>query len=547
MNITTEELAPCEILMTIEFEPNREQDLLKKAARRISRQARIPGFRPGKAPFNTVVRRFGWEVVQQEVLEHSSERIISQALEKAKIEPYAQIELDNISWKPLLIKVKVPLKPRVKLGNYRAVRLEVEPVEVADEDVEQKLQSLQEQNVTWAPVERPSEIGDLLSMSIEGKEGDEVLFEDESSELELIDPDEQNDKQPDLTTPLLGLSDGDNKTFTVTYPEDFGSEQLAGKEVTFTVEVSGVKVKELDPLDDEFAQQVSEVDTLEELKEDIRKNIRQQQEQQRDLKLGQKALDQITEEAEKLEWPLVMEEQNIDNELKQYEEQLKESGMTLASYLSMQNKTEAELREETRPKTVDRLKKSLVLSHLVELEKLEINQAEILEQAKIISDLYGQDDQIWRSILASESQQNMIASDLLSNKVIQRLAVIAKGEAPELEEPAAETPEIETSAAESPEIETPAAETPETETPEAETPETETPAAESPVAESPEIETPAAESPETETPEAESPEIEASEIETPEAESPEIETPEAESPEAETPETETPAAEDDQP
>ncbi|MCP4607145.1 MAG: trigger factor, partial [Planctomycetes bacterium] len=458
-------------------------------------------------------RRFGWEVVQQEVLEHSSERFITQALEKAEIEPYAQIELDGISWDPLLIKIKIPLKPRVELGNYRAVRLEVEPVEVADEDVEQRLQSLQEQNATWAPVERPGEIGDLLSMSIEGKDGDEVMFEDESSELELIAPDKLDDNQPDLTTPLLGLSEGDNKTFTVTYPEEFENEQLAGKEITFTVEVSGVKVKELDPLDDEFAQQVSEVDTLEELKEDIRKNIRQQREQQRDLKLGQEALDKIIEEAEKLEWPLVLEEKNIDDELKQYEEQLKKSGMTLASYLSVQNKTEAELREEARPNVAARLKKSLVLGQIVGLEKLEVDQAEILEQAKIISDLYGQGDQIWRSILASESQQNMIANDVLSNKAIQRLAAIAKGEAPELDESAAEASEAETPAAEAPadeasEAETPAAETPAAEASEAEVSEAETSAAEASEAEVSEAETPAAEASEAETPEAETPEAE---------------------------------------
>lgn len=441
MKVTTEELESCEVLLTIEIEPADEQDLLNKAARRISREVRIPGFRPGKAPFNTVVRRFGMKVVQQEALEKVSEKLVTDALDEADIKPFAQIELEEIDWGPLVIKVRIPVKPKVELGNYRDVRLEVEPVEVTEDDIEETLKNLQEQHATWSPVERPSEIGDLLSMSITGKDGDDVVIEDEAAEYELYDPANLADDQPDITTPLLGLSAGDEKTFTVTYPGAFPNDKLAGKDITFTVDVSGVKVKELDPIDDDFAQQVSEVDTLDELREIIKENLTKQRERNRDHELGHDMLAKLVETALQLEWPKALEEEQIDEEVKLYEQRAKESGMTLSSFLKLEDKTEEALREETRANVIERLKNGLVLSKVAELEKLMVTESEILEQAKLISDMYGTGDQLWRFILNSKDQQGMIKNDLLSSKAIRRLAAIAKGEAPEPGEPEAEADE----------------------------------------------------------------------------------------------------------
>ena len=306
MKVTTAELERCEVLLTIEFEPQKEQDLLKQAAKRIARKVRIPGFRPGKAPFNTIVRRFGIEAVQQEALE-DIDKLIKNALDEADLQPFAQMHLEDVGWDPLTIKLNVPTQPKVELGDYRDLRLEWEPVEVTDEDVEKTLKAVQDQNATWTPVERPSQIGDLISMIVTEKDGDQVLVEEESVEYELTPLEEADkDKQPDLTTPLLGLSAGDIKTFTITYPEDFNNDQYAGKEIIFDVEVSGVKIKELDPLDDEFAQQVGDFETLAELKEDIYNTLKRQRQQQRDSELGAELLDKIIEGVEKLDWPLAL-------------------------------------------------------------------------------------------------------------------------------------------------------------------------------------------------------------------------------------------------
>jgi trigger factor len=431
VKVTTTELERCEVLLTIEFEPQKEQDLLKQAAKRIARKVRIPGFRPGKAPFNTIIRRFGIEAVQQEALE-DIDKLIKNAVGETDLQPFAQMQLEDVGWDPLTIKLNVPTQPKVELGDYRDLRLEWEPVEVTDEDVEKTLKAVQDQNATWTPVERPSQIGDLISMIVTEKDGDQVLVEEESAEYELT-PLEEADKgkQPDLTTPLLGLSAGDSKTFTITYPEDFNNDQYAGKEITFNVEVSGVKIKELDPLDDEFAQQVGDFETLAELKEDIYNTLKKQRQQQRDSELGAELLGKIIEGVEKLDWPLALEEEALDDEIKRSERQLKNMGLTIDSYLQMQNKTKDEWREELRPRIVDRLKRGLVLGKVAELEGLQVSQSEILQQAKVLADYSGGGDQLWRSILSSQAQQGAIANDVLSSKALMRLAAIAKGEAPE--------------------------------------------------------------------------------------------------------------------
>ena len=462
MKVTTEELERCEILLTIEVEPTEEDKLLKKAAKKIARQVQIPGFRPGKAPYHTVVRRFGLETVQQEVLEASAEKIIGDALEEADLRPAAQISFDNVSWEPLTLKIKVPGQPKVELSDYRALRLEGEVIEVTDEDIEQELKKLQAEQAAWAPVERPSQLNDLISISVVEKDGDTVLAEHDSIDYELVFPepeaevdeaadsddeaeaeDETPPFQPDLTTPLLGLSAGDEKTFSIEYPADYSDETYAGKEIAFTVKVGSVKAKELDPLDDEFALSASDFDSLAELKENIAKTLKEQREHHRDHELGDKLLDQIVDGAEKVDWPLALEEEAAENELRRFTAEFERLGLTLESYLQIQKKEEAEFRAEIRENVLKGLKRSIVMAELAKLEKLGINNSEILGRAKAIADSFGGGDQIWQYLLSSEAQQNRLANDLLSEKVLMRLAAIAKGEAPDLEAEA----EVETEAA----------------------------------------------------------------------------------------------------
>ncbi len=467
MKVTTEELERCEILMTIEVEPAQEQKILKKAAKKIAREVPVPGFRKGKAPYGTIVRRFGLEAVQQEALEDSGEKIIQDALVQSEVNPSAQISFDGIDWDPLTIKIKVPGPPKVELSDYRELRLDATEVEISDDDIAESLKAMQEQNATWAPVERATQEKDLVSLSVVEKHEDEVIAEHDSVEYELILPEPAEEEaeteaensdddegeaetveppfQPDLTTPLLGVNAGEEKTFTITYPEAYEDDRYAGKDITFNVTVNSIKEKELDPLDDEFAQSVSDFETLDELKKDIEKNLLESRQLEANRTLGQELLDKIVEDAKHIEWPAALEEEMINDEIARFSQQFEQAGLSLDNYLQIQKKDEDEFKEEIRENVLSGLKRSIVLSEVTKLEKLEISNSEVLERAKSIADSFGGDDQIWQYLLSSEMQQGRLANELLTEKILLRLGAIAKGEAPE---PGEETEEEVAAAAE---------------------------------------------------------------------------------------------------
>jgi trigger factor len=237
--------------------------------------------------------------------------------------------------------------------------------------------------------------------------------------------DEENKARVDINTPLLGLSAGENKTFTINYPDDWQQSRYAGKEITYEVAVSSVKTKEIDSLDDEFAKSVGDVETLAELKDRLRTNIQNRRQAEADHALGQQSLEKIIADAEKIEWAEGLEEYRLDGELEDYAERVKQAGLTLDSYLQMQNMTKDELREKFRPNVVNALKTGLMLGKLAELEGLEVSQMEVLERARAIAYMSGGDDRIWQNILSSPSRQAFVANNVLSDKVIERLAAIA--------------------------------------------------------------------------------------------------------------------------
>lgn len=450
MKVTTEELERCETLVVVEIEAQQEQDLLKQAAQRIAREVKVPGFRPGKAPYSIIIRRFGLEAVQQEALDHSADKLIQNALTENGIIPYARVALEAIEWEPLTIKVKVPTRPKVELGDYRSIRLEVNPVEVTMADVDEALKNIQNRNATWTPVERSAALNDMVDMAVVEKDGDTELSKRESVEYVLDAPEEhEGHNHPDLTTPLLGLSAGEEKTFSLAYPDDYDNDRYAGKNITFEVKINSVKEKEVDAIDDEFAKSYSDFQTLDEFRADIHRSLLEQRQHEQAHKLGDEAITRIIAEST-LEWPVAFEDESIEQEMHRVERQMRAYGLTMESYLQMQKKSRADFAEELRAQVVEQLKRSLILGKVVELEKLEVSEAEILQQAKRIADYAGGGEQFWRNILASPAQQEMIANDLLSEKAIDLLAAIVKGEDPQPNQAAeAETVEpVEPAAAE---------------------------------------------------------------------------------------------------
>ena len=406
----------------MEVEEERAQRALRQAARRLSRRTRIPGFRPGKAPYGIVVRTVGEDYLRAEAFEAVGQQLYKDALEEAEIEAYAQGTLDDVQWDPLTFKVTVPLPPLVELGDYRALRVPPEPILVLDEEMDEALQHLRERYAEWVPVDRPAAYDDMLVMDIKGAVGDEEIMNQQNWERVLQE--ESSGSLPGFDAALVGLSTGDEHSFDVTYPE--GTTRWAGETARFEVTLHGVKAKELPPLDDELAQTIGEHETLDELQEVVREDLRAQREAESEYE--GKVLDALVEQAQ-IEFPPLMLDKELDDLLGNHDRLLRQQGTPLDEWLRVSGKSKEDYREETRPQAERRLKRNLALSELVEQEKLAVEDADVDEEIeRRVAGQSSDTAQQLRELLDSSSGRQILRKDLLTQKALQRLLSIAKGE-----------------------------------------------------------------------------------------------------------------------
>lgn len=450
MQVTTEELERCEVLLTATIEHKKIDKLLKKAAKKLSSQYRMPGFRPGKVPYQVVVRQFGPEAIQKQLFEDDGEKLIRQALDEADVTPYGQVGLEDVTLDPFTLKLRVPTEPKIVLKNYRETEIEIEPIEpVSDEDIDNVLERIQDQHATWVPVERAAAYGDVVSMLVTQKDGDKTLVEAESLDFPLTSPSESEpsaeDEAPEeededtsvdenvliqrqFAENILNVVSGDEKVFSINYSEAYSDSKFAGKTITFIVEVSAVKEKEVDPLDDEFAQAIGNKESMAEWRNQIAEDLKKNREHHRDQILGGDFLQTIVESAEALEWPLMIENEMIDNELSRQEGELRRSNLTLDAFYNMQGVSEEEWREKVRADMSEQLARGLVVNKLAELEEVSISQEEVFARIQSLAQYMGQGNEFLEYALKSERVQHELANEILTEKVLLRLAAIAKGE-----------------------------------------------------------------------------------------------------------------------
>lgn len=427
MRVIREELPDRQVKLVVEVEDERAQDALRQTARRLSHKVRIPGFRPGKAPYHLVVNSVGEDYLRAETFDAIGQKLYEQALEEAEVDAYAQGSLEDVQWEPLTFKVTVPLAPAVELGDYKSLSVPREPVLVLDEDVDEALQEIRQRFATWTPVDRPSQDGDMLIMDITGTVNGEDIMSHQNWERVLRI--EETGSLPGFDEALVGLQAGAEHSFTLQYPED--ARRWAGEDAEFHVTLHSVKGKELPPLDDELAQMTSdEYETMEELREAVRQQLRMQREREADYE-GQ-VLDALVEQAD-IEFPPVMLEQELNDLLQDHDRFFRQQGMPLDDFLRVSGKSLEEYREEQRPHAEQRLRRRLALTELVEQEELGVEETEVLQE--IEGRVSGQPDESsdrLRELLRSATGRQLVQTDLLSRKAMRRLVAIASGE-PEVE------------------------------------------------------------------------------------------------------------------
>ncbi len=445
MDVTTEIVAPREVEFTIRPEAKRVEDAMRQAARKVSQRVRIAGFRPGKAPYVLVERTVGKDVLTEEAAEIMAPDLLKQAIEGGDYQPYDRPTLRIAQTEPLELKIRVPLEPKVELGDYCAMRMEPEPpAEVSEEQVDKLLQELREQNGTWVPVEREAQMGDQVTLDIKGSAGEEPVFDETGTALvlgETLSP-------PGFGAAIVGMQPGETREFSLSYPQDHPQEDLAGKEIAFAVTLREAKERKLPALDDEFARSVGEYASIEELRSRLREGLKAQMEAEARDREAMRALDQLVQQS-KIEYPGLAVERQIDQLIQRQESRLRQQGFTLEGYLRLTHKSPAQLRDELRPEAEERLRRSLALSEVGKVEKIEVKPEELGVEVDRVASAYGERaDQVRQALLRPEPVSSLIG-DIFSRKAMARLVDITTGKAT----CATETPEAKAEGEAKPEAE----------------------------------------------------------------------------------------------
>lgn len=436
-----------QLTLTIEVDEDRVRKAMQKKARELSREVQLPGFRPGKAPYDVLVRRIGEETLRAEAVEDLVQPVFEEALEQEGIDLYARPSLENIELNPVSFKFTVPLSPTVVLGDYRAFRQDIEDVQVTDEALDEALEYVRMRHQVIEPVERAAEFGDVVTISGRGKftapkpavEGEEaategeMLFEEESLDI-LLD-----DKTLFPDTPfvenVVGMSVGDQKEFAFVFPDPYEQDaEYAGREATFDVTVLAVKRRELPALDDELAKLEGKYETLDELRDSLRSDLAKEAE----AAVKEKTIDDMIHhliEGATMVYPPAAVEAQIDDMLEDFKNRLTRSGWKYEDYLNLQGMTEENLRADLSENAEDQLRHQLALRQFILDEKLRVTAADVdtlIDERIARFDNPGLRDSM-RNYYRSGQNFDLISSEVLSNKAYERARAIFSGNAPDLD------------------------------------------------------------------------------------------------------------------
>jgi len=413
------------VAVTIEVEEERIQRALRATVRRISHQKLIPGFRPGRAPVGVVLRRLGKEAVYNALVDDIGEALYEEALEQLDIKPVARAQLDDVQLEPLVLKLTVPVEPIVELGEYRALRLEPLVVSISDEQVAEALGRLQEQNVRWEPVNRPTQLGDQVTVALQGtnSEGQVVVNEEKTTfRLSLDSP------LPTLHEQLLDMTADEEREFDFTYPQGFSNPDLAGQTLRLRARLLEVRERVLSALDDEWAKTVGDYASLEGLRLALQAQLEAQADREAEREYVRQVIAALVDQAQ-MDYPEELVQRTLDRMLSEQDMALRQQGLNLDLFLQMEGKSREQLQEEQREEAEARLHRSLALGKVAELEGLEVTPLEVTSYIRVLSSTYGdQAEEVRRTMLASEPFQESVRQDLLAEKAALRLVSIAKGE-----------------------------------------------------------------------------------------------------------------------
>ena len=414
-----------EVKLNVTIEAEKFDEAIKKVYFKSAKYFNIPGFRKGKAPMNIVEKYYGKEIFYEDAFNEVVPEELEKAVEENKLEVVSRPDIDVTQigkGQDLIFTAVFQTKPEAELGKYKGVEIKKIEYKVTDEDVEHELGHMQEHNSRLISIEdRPVEKGDIANINFEGFV-DGVAFEGgkaENHDLEIG----SNTFIPGFEDQIIGMKIEEEKDIKVKFPDEYFSKDLAGKDATFKVKVNEIKKKELPTLDDEFAKDVSEFDTLKELKASIKEKQQKQNDERAKYETQDAVIKAVCENV-KVEIPSGMIETETENMVKDMEQRLSYQGLKLDQYLQMMGKTKEEMQKEYEPQAIEAIKSRLAIEAIIKAEKIEIADMDIDEKIKEMAKNYGKEND--EEFLKNENVRNYIKQGLESEKAIEFLVENAK-------------------------------------------------------------------------------------------------------------------------
>ena len=424
MKVTTETVATREVELTIEPEVAFMEKAMQIAARRISRVRSVPGFRPGKAPYALAERTYGRETILNEALREHSEGFFTQAIGEAHVDPYEARPLEVVSTDPVLLKVRIPLMPLTKLGDYRALHIDPEPpVSLDESEVDKEIALMRRRHAEYQPVERPVAMGDQIVATLKGRSDDKDLVVDRKSSTMTIEADMT---PPGFAEAVVGMIAGESRQFTLAYPADYDDEHLAGKTVDFDVALETVRQVNLPALDDEFAKTAGDFATVAEMREQLGQRIKNRLETQAKNREQSRAVEALVA-VSSVEYPAAAVETELNGIIETRKAQLRQLGLDLAGYLKIVNKSEEQMREEARPEAERRLISQTVIHEFAMAEKLKVESDELEAQLDRMAAAYGEHAAEARKQLAQGNARLSVYIELLQDQALRYLTDLLTG------------------------------------------------------------------------------------------------------------------------
>ena len=424
-------------VLEVEVAAERVESALDKAFQKVVKKANVPGFRKGKVPRSIFEARFGVESLNNDAIDILLPEAYGEAVEEAGIFPVDRPEIDIEQFgkgQTLKFKAKVTVKPEVKLGEYKGVEVPVSEISVTEEEIASELERLQTRHAELIVVdEEAAADGDTVSIDFDGYVGEEA-FEGGKAEnysLELG----SGSFIPGFEEQVVGMSTGDSKDVTVTFPEAYHAAELAGKEAVFKVKLHEIKRKQLPELDDEFAKDVSEFETLDEYKEDLKKQIEDRKKSESNAARENAVVEAVAAAAE-VEIPEAMVESEVENMMRDFDNRLRQQGMNLEMYTSFSGQTAEDLRTQMKTDAEKRVMNNLVLEAIAKQENISASEEDIEKELQTMADMYKRSLDEIRGILGANGSLASLNDEITLRKTIEFLLENSKEVAAPAEESA---------------------------------------------------------------------------------------------------------------